>query len=136
MCTVPGRRIVAAALLVVMSNLCTTFGAARPVGTGLVSSARERSTIELRPGENVVTIRRVATAIHHVTALGERSGLPQPVRRAMQIRNIHRDPYAPGIVPRTRTDAVSRVNGGLPPCRARAEVRVPGSIPCSRRAGE
>src|SRR5262245_42432486 len=68
---VPRRRVLPAALPIVMTELRAAGAVARPVVAGVIGAVRERGAIELRSGQHVVRVRRIATAVHDRALLGQ-----------------------------------------------------------------
>src|SRR5262249_53881448 len=116
--------------------LCGARGrVARPVAAGVIGAVGEGRAIELRAGEDVVLVRRVADAFHGVALLGERGDLRQVVaaprrfeRVAVQVGHVLRDARVLRVVPRAGADAVGGVDGRLSAAGAGAQVRVPGAV--------
>src|SRR5512147_714104 len=83
-------------------------------------------------------VRRVASAIHGLPLLVERELLVDRIAVALnvavQVRDVERDDRALCVVPWAVANAVARVYGGLTGGRCRAQVRVPGATPRTRRA--
>src|SRR6478735_6283587 len=113
-----------------------TLAALGPVAAGRVDAAGDRRAVGLRAGQDVVHVRRVATAVDDIALLGER-GLLGEVVRAMQLGHAVGDDDALGVAPRAGADAVARVDGGLAAgCRLRAEVGAPGLVARAGRGRE
>src|SRR6267378_2124826 len=107
-------RDVAAAGAVVVTELrgAAAGGVGRPVAAGVILAVGERRTVELRAGEHVVAVRRVADAVDHLPLLGERGRLlnvvPAPrllERVAVQVGDVLRDAGALRVVPRSAAGA-------------------------------
>ena len=123
---VPRRRVLASALAIVMANLpADAFrGAACPVAAG----RRGGRAVEIAPGQDVVTVRRVAAAVADLTLFVQRVVLRQFVVVAMQIGDARCDLNALGVEPGPGTDAILRVHTGLAVGGGRAEIRGPDAI--------
>src|SRR5262249_20781034 len=96
--------------------------ALRPVAAGLVVAGRERRSVRLRAGQNVVHVGRIAAVLDHLALFGERS-LLRKIVLPMQLRNILGDHHALRVRPRALAATVLRVAGAGP---RRAEERGPG----------
>src|SRR5215213_3717281 len=93
-----------------MPEYHATVGAAlRPVPAGHVLATGERSPIGLRPGEHVVGVGGIATAVDDRPFLGE-SRLLGEVVRAVQLVDILGDDLALGVPPRAAPDPIARIH--------------------------
>ena len=124
---VPGfrRRTVIEPRAVGMADHRGALPTLRPVAARAVVGAREGRAVRLRAGEDVVHVRRVATAVDDGALLRER-GLLGEVVGAVELRDVLGDDDALGVRPRAGTDAVARVDGAG---ALRAQVRAPGLAP-------
>ena len=121
---VPRVRVRPAALLVVMPDLGAAVAAARPVVAGQVV-AGERA-VQVRAGQDVVPVRRVAAAVDDLALLGQRVLLAQLVAVAVQVGDARGYDDALGVLPGAGADAVLGIDGlGA----AGAQVRAPGPLP-------
>src|SRR5436190_14399468 len=107
------------------------LGAARPVLAGLVLARREGFAVRRRPGQCVMLVRGVATAIDHLAPLGQVSLLRQVVG-AVQFVDILGDDGPLGVLPRPLADAVAGIDRRLAVRRLGAEIGMPGT---AARAG-
>src|SRR6185312_5654692 len=117
-----GRLVVTQTLSVGMSQHHRARRATRIVLAGTVVASAERGTVRLRPSEDVVPIRRIATPVVDVALLRERRLLGQIVG-SVQFRDVLGDGHAFGICPWSLADTIARVH------RARTlgrQVGVPG----------
>ena len=87
-----------------------TLTALCPVAAGAVVARRERIAIGLRPGQDVVHVGCVATAVDHFPLLAQRGLLGDLVVGAVKLSDIVRDDRALGVLPRAGADAVARVD--------------------------
>ena len=126
-----GRVAVVQAHAVVVAEHGGARAALRPVAAGHVRAAREGGAVALRAGEDVVSVRGVAAAVHELAFLVERGLLVQVVRGAVQLRDAVGDHHALGVAPRPAADAVARVDRaalgvgaqiGMPGVRAGADA--------------
>jgi len=102
--------------------------AARPVMAGPVFTSRERTSVGLGAGENVMHVRFVAAGVDGLALLAKRSFFADLIVVAVQIVDIFRDGHAFGVLSRAFADAIAGVDGGITVGGARAQVRTPGAI--------
>jgi len=103
-------------------------GVAGPITAGHVFTPRERATIGLRAGEDVVHVRFVAACVDGLALLAEPGLFVDLIVVAVQIVDVFRDDDAFGVLPGPFTDAITGVDGGLAIGCASAQVSVPGSV--------
>src|SRR4029078_11391357 len=96
--------------------------AARIILAGAVVASAERCSVGLRPGEDVVPVRRVATPVGHITFFAEGRLLGQIVG-SVQFGDVFGDGHAFGIHPRSFAYAVA---GGHSSGALRRPIGVPG----------
>src|SRR5262249_27260578 len=110
-------------------------GVARPVAARVIGAVGEGGSIQLRSGEDVVLVRRIADALDRLAFFSQCGDLREIVaapghfeRVAVQVGHALRDPSVLRVVPRTSADAIARVDGGLSARRARAQIRAPRAV--------
>src|SRR5215217_6191380 len=107
-----GRWRLVLARAVVMAHHGHALGAAlRPVAAGHVLIAGKGGAVCLRAGEDVVLVRLIAAALHHLALLAQGRLLGEIVAGAVQVRHVLGDDGALGVLPRTAADAVFRIGG-------------------------
>ena len=113
----------------------TVGGFARPIAAGVIGCVRERFAFGGGAGQDVVRVRRVAEAVHGAALFIQSAQLHQTVADASLLRGIaveHReilsDDSAGGVIPRSRPDAVARINRGLAVASLCAQVGMPRAI--------
>src|SRR5439155_13168254 len=116
---------------VVVADHRDSVAALGPVAAGHILAAGERGAVGLRPGEDVVLVRRVAPAVDDLAFFGERSLLAEIVV-AVQLREVARDDDSLGVLPGSVTDAILCVDRGCALCRGLAEISVPCNASGSR----
>ena len=89
---------------------------ADPVAAGRVGGlvARERRSVRLRAGQDVVAIRRLAASVDDLALLGEGGLLGEVVLLAMQLRYAAGDEDALGVVPGPGADRSLALIAGWP----------------------
>src|SRR5262245_9959916 len=102
-----------------MSERSTAFTGRGPVGAVILGSG----AVGIRAGENVMSIGRVAAAVHDLTLLGDRRLFREVVLVAVEIGDALRDRDSLRVVPGTVSDAVLRVHAAR---SGRAEISAPG----------
>src|SRR5690606_16432117 len=101
-----------------------------PVGTGRVLGTGEARSVELRAGQDVMRVGRVASTVDDVALLGQRSLLAELVVVRVQIVDVLGHHDALGVVPRTGANAVTGVDG------LGRQVRAPRLAARADRGGE
>src|SRR5262245_54602437 len=101
-----------------------------PVAARTIVAGRERGTVGLRAGQDVVHVGRVAAAVDGLALLGQR-GLLVDLVLAVELGHVLGDDDALGVLPRAAADPVARVDRAR---ALRAQVRAPGLAARARRA--
>src|SRR5713101_2123750 len=112
-----------------MPDLRASITAASPVPASLVAGGRENCSVELGTGQDVVLIGIVPAAVKHLALLTDRCLFLEIVRVAVQIFHALRHHHAFSVVPRTLSDPVARIDGGLTFSSGGAQVSVPRLVP-------
>ena len=109
-CVVPGRRVRAAALAIMVTDLRTARAIARPVVTGVVGPVGKRRAIQLGASQNIVRVRSIATTIDDGALFGELRFFGELVGVAVQVGDVGGDLHPLRVEPRPRANAIFRVD--------------------------
>src|SRR6185436_1053940 len=120
-------RVVAVAVEVPDPRLARHREVAHPVAARRVRriGSGVRGPVRLRPGEDVVLVRRVAAPGDHLAPLGERRVLLDVVPVAVQLGDVVRDEHALRVVPGPVANPVLRVDRRVAGRPVLAQVGVP-----------
>src|SRR5246127_90429 len=110
-----------------MAEHRSALGAACPVLASAIVGARERSTVPLRTGKDVMPVGRIAHAVDAVTLLGQRRLLVEIVC-AVKLGNVLGNDYTFGVLPRSLADALACIHRARP---LRAQIGAPGFSTCA-----
>jgi hypothetical protein len=113
-------RSITAAGPVMMADLAAAVSAVRPVSTSVVITSRERRSVELRTGQDIVSIRAITAAVYHLAIFVQRGRLDEVAASprllksvAVEMADVLSDHLPVGILPRTTTDTIPCIHGGL-----------------------
>ena len=104
-----------------MPYVCRAVTTVRPVAAGVILAIVERGAIDLCAGKNVMPVRAVARAIHHIANFVNRCFLVEVGFVAMQVCDIVSNENTVRIVPGSATNSVFGIG------TIRAQVCSPGT---------
>src|SRR5437867_8385457 len=111
-----------------MTDLSASRAARCPAAAGAILTALERRSVRSGAGQDVVSVRSVADAVHWIEPFRDGVLFADLVPVAVKLVGIHGDAAAFGVVPRSVADAIACVHGRLTLGRARAEIGAPRVI--------
>src|SRR5690606_37904804 len=123
---IPRVRTLAATHTVMMSDHGAPLPARHPVLTGRVHPA-SCGTVRIRTRQDVVSVGRITSSIHHLPAFVQRYLLAGMARFGVQLFEVACHQHAISVVPRPLADPVARVNGGFSVRLGSAQIGAPGT---------
>src|SRR6266481_112256 len=117
-------------------------GTAIGTGAGPVSASGHDGVtgrycaVELRAGQDIVTVGSVAASVDDFTLFSERCLLTELVFVTVQIGHVVRNTSAFGVVPRALANAVSGIDRRLTVGSDGAEIGAPGAVAGPRSHGQ